>query len=361
VKTAPSGLRDAASAAGPDRVVIAEAIEADREAWNEFVAKSAGAELYHDYRWRRLIETVFHNECRYLIARDGAQVRGVLPLVRLNSRMFGDFFVSVPYLNYAGILADSPAVGRALLDAAASRARELGVGHIELRHRAEPQLDLPAREDKVAMLLELPDSQEALWRGFDSKLRSQIRRPEKAGATTRSGGAELLGDFYAVFARNMRDLGTPVYSPRFFEAIVAAFPSEARVHVVDLAGRPVAAGITLAHRSTVQIPWASSLREANKASVNMLLYWSVIREAIARGFRSFDFGRSSNDSGTYRFKQQWGAHPQQLRWYYWLADGEAVPHLNPTNPKYRIAIAVWQRLPVALANVLGPTIARHLP
>jgi serine/alanine adding enzyme len=309
-----------------------------------------------------VIERVFGRETLYLLARDaGGAVRGVLPLVQLKSRLFGNFLVSVPYFNYGGVLADSSGARRALLAAAIGVARERGAGHIELRHRDEPEVDWPVREDKVSMLLDLPDTEEALWRSFTSKLRAQIRRPEKEGAVTRQGGAELVGDFYAVFARNMRDLGTPVYPKGFFETIVSTFPGEAKLFVVDLEGKPVAAGLTLAHGSTLEIPWASSLREANPFGVNMLLYWSVLRDATRRGFGRFDFGRCSEGSGTHKFKRQWGAAEAPLSWHYWLPAGEAIPRLTPRNPKYRAAIALWRKLPVPVANVLGPRIVKNLP
>jgi serine/alanine adding enzyme len=346
----------------PNGVAVTALGDADAADWRAFVSAAPRAELYHDYRWRAVIEKVFGHECVYLAARDGSgRIRGVLPLVHLKSRLFGNFFVSMPYFNYGGVLADDPEVRSALLDAAAARARELGASHVELRHRAEVDVDWPARDDKVAMLLELPPSEDALWRSFSSKLRSQVRRPEKAGALCKSGGEELLGDFYSVFAQNMRDLGTPVYSRSLFAEILAAFPDEARVFVVFLAGKPSAAGFCLHQGSTMQIPWASSLREANREGVNMLLYWSVLRGALAAGCRAFDFGRSSKDSGTYRFKEQWGARPQQLLWHYWLAAGGAPPRMNPDNPKYGLAIALWKRLPLPVANFLGPRIVKNLP
>jgi serine/alanine adding enzyme len=342
-------------------ITVTEAGASMRADWDDYVRRAESAELYHDYRWRLLIEGLFGHESVYLIARDATGVRGVLPLIRLRSRLFGDFMVSMPYLNYGGVLADSPAAQRALLDAAKRTGAELGVDHIELRHRNVTELDWPARDDKVAMLLELPASDEALWDSFKPKLRSQIRRPQKEGAVARRGGGELVGDFYDVFARNMRDLGTPVYPRRFFEAIVATFEAEASVFVVDLRGKSVAAGLVLAHRDVLEIPWASSLRAANQTGVNMLLYWEALREGIARGCRRFDFGRSTRASGTYRFKLQWGARAQPLRWHYWLARGGALPQLSPSNPKYQVAIALWRRLPLPVANLLGPRIVRNLP
>lgn len=342
--------------------VIHAADEADAAEWTGFLRRNHGAELYHDYRWRSLIRDVFGHETHYLMAKDASgDVRGVLPLVRLRSRLFGDFLVSMPYFNYGGVLAESDEARESLVAEAGRLAAACGSAHVELRQREEPELGLPSRDDKVTMLLDLPDSEDALWKAFKPKLRAQIRRPEKEGCRVREGGAELLDDFYAVFSRNMHDLGTPVYSKRFFAAIASTFAAETWLVVVYLRDKPVAAGLLLAHGTTLEIPWASSVREANRFGVNMLLYWTALRGAIARGCRTFDFGRSSKDSGTYRFKEQWGARPRQLRWYYVLRDGEPMPMLTPANPKYRLAVAAWQRLPLPIANLLGPHLVKNLP
>lgn len=332
------------------------------QAWDEYVERTPAASVYHLYGWRRLIGSVFGHESWYFAAHDSAGgVCGVLPVVRLRSLLFGDFMVSMPYFNYGGAVADSEQVAIALTQQAAVHARGLGVSHLELRHNAALDLQWPVRTDKITMHLALPGSPEALSRQLGSKLRSQIKRPVREDAMGVSGGAELLPEFYAVFARNMRDLGTPVYPLAFFAAILAAVPARARIFVVRLKGAAVAAGFVIGHHQQLEIPWASSLREANALGVNMLLYWNILEYACLNGYTSFDFGRSTVDGGTYRFKQQWGAEPQQLHWHYWTRDGGEPPRLNPSNPKYRLAIAAWQRLPVAVANVLGPLLVRNLP
>jgi len=207
----------------------------------------------------------------------------------------------------------------------------------------------------------LPQTEDELWGGFSSKLRAQIRRPQKEGATCDEGGVEFADDFYEVFSRNMRDLGTPVYPKVFFTEICNRFSERVRFFVVRMQGRPVAAAYTIGHRDTLEIPSASSLREFNRYSPNMLLYWSVLRYAIRQGFRTFDFGRTSIDSGPYRFKKQWGAEPQSLAWHYILQQGGELPRINPDNPKYRLAVSIWRRLPVSIANLIGPRVVKHLP
>jgi serine/alanine adding enzyme len=211
------------------------------------------------------------------------------------------------------------------------------------------------------MRLALPPAYDTLLKGFPSKLRSQIRRAQKERMDVRIGGRELLEEYYQVFARCMRDLGTPVYEKGFFGSIVETFPKEVSLCVVSLKGDPLAAGLIYGFRQTLEIPWAASDKRYNKLAPNMLLYSAVLEFACCQGYKEFDFGRSSVDSGTYRFKQQWGAKPHQLYWYYWLAEGQDIPQLNPSNPKFRAAIAVWQRLPLTVTNLVGPHIVKYLP
>lgn len=329
--------------------------------WDRFVDGQTQASTYHRYAWRHVVRSSFKHDTHYLVARDARGICGVLPLVRLKSLPFGDFIVSLPYFNYGGVLANHAAAANALLDAAADLGAELGVSHVELRHRSDEFQRLPSRTDKVSMLLQLPATTGELDKRLPSKLRSQARRPLREGATCVFGRVELLEDFYAVFAENMRDLGTPVYAKSFFGSILRTFPQDTTIAIVHLHGKPVAAAFLLQYRDSVEIPWASSLQRVNQLGVNMYLYWNVLHWAVERGAGLFDFGRSTLDSGTFKFKRQWGAEPLQLHWNYWLPNAGELPRINPDNPKYRFAVAAWQKLPLPLANWLGPHIVRNLP
>lgn len=334
----------------------------DARPWDEFVARQTDATLYHDWRWRGIIEAVSGRACTYLAATDARGTwQGVLPLARLKSFAFGDFLVSLPYVNYAGVLAPDAAISATLANHAADLAQQLGCRHLELRQTAPVLAAWPTRTDKVSMWLPLPGDPDLLFKGFDSKLRAQIRRPTKEGATCTSGGRELLDDFYGVFAANMRDLGTPVYARQLFARILDAFPEQARLFVVRLADKPVAAGLVLGYRNRLEIPWASSLRSVNRIGANMLLYWSVLEFAVREGYGTFDFGRCTRDSGTFRFKRQWGAEPVGLHWHYWVRGNNEMPRLNHSNPKFALATRIWQRLPLPVANLIGPGIVRSLP
>ncbi len=336
--------------------------DADLLAWDNYAQSSPLTSGYHQSGWRRIIEEAFGHETYYLAAQeDNGSVHGVLPLVLLASRGFGRFLVSLPFVNYGGIVANAPESYRLLEASAIEKAKALDATHIELRHESLMKTAWVSTERKVSMRLSLPNSYELLLKGFPSKLRSQVRRAQKEGMTVRVGGSECLGEFYAVFSRCMRDLGTPVYAKEFFAKILEVFPKEAHICIVSHGDVPVAAGFLYGFRSTMEIPWAASDKRFNRLAPNMLLYGTVLEYACQQGFQVFDFGRSSPDSGTYRFKEQWGAQPHQLYWYYWMGDGRQVPQLNPQNPKYALAIRVWQKLPLAVANLLGPHIVKHLP
>jgi FemAB-related protein (PEP-CTERM system-associated) len=336
-------------------------LQNETDEWNEYALGHPASSIYHRAEWRKLIEETFGHSSYYCIARNSnGDIVGILPMIRLTSLLFGDFMVSVPYFNYGGPLGDNADIEKSLISFAGQLASTLGVSHIEYRDDV-PRDDMPCRSEKVNMVLSLPENEQLLWESFSSKLRSQIRRSQRENPQLLFGEAELLDDFYNVFSRNMRDLGTPVYGKYFFRNILTTFPGDFRIIVVKLGNRPVAAGFLALSGGCMEIPWASTIRDVNHLSINMLLYWEALKYAIAHGCSSFDFGRSTLDSGTYRFKKQWGALPQQLYWHYWLGSHNEMPALQPSNPKYKLLIKLWKLLPLAIANRLGPMIVKNLP
>ena len=342
----------------PSLQVTADVTESE---WDRFVARHPHASPYHVWRWRQVFERAFGHETVYLAARDHGSIVAVLPLVIFNSRIFGRFAVSLPFVNYGGVLARDHASAVFLLQQGSALAAERRLAHVELRHTARQFPDLEARTHKVGMLLRLERDTAKAWESLDRKVRNHVRKAQKSQLTSRVGGAELLDRFYGVFARNMRDLGTPVYSRRFFAEVLAAFPDTARVFLVDRGDVTVAGAITLSHCDTLDNPWASSLREYRSLAPNTLMYWRMVEHAIETRHSVFDFGRSTPGEGTFQFKQQWGAEPTPLNWEYVLTNGRTLPNLSPSNPKFRAAIALWTRLPLAVANRLGPHIVRSIP
>ena len=328
--------------------------------WGDYVSQHPNATIYHTLGTQFVISDTFGAQSMSLMAfGEREEVVGVLPLVRLKSKMFGDFWSSVPFFNYGGVLASSQQVSEGLISFAGDMLAHQGGEFIEYRD-CRPSQALPVKKDKVAMLLNLPGTEEDLWHQIGSKLRAQIKKAQGYNFKVSTGKLELVDDFYKVFSINMRDLGTPVYSKKFFINMLKQHPS-AHITVVYLKERPVSAGFTLGWRNTLEIPWASTLRTANCFNMNMLLYWEILKFSVSSGYIVFDFGRSSVDSATYSFKKQWGAKPYQLYWKYWMPNDGVLPHISPDNPKYRILISIWKKLPILIANFLGPYVVKNLP
>jgi FemAB-related protein (PEP-CTERM system-associated) len=359
-----AGLRrtEAFTQTGP-RLVRSISVHTDAatEACDEYVASNPRASAYHGPAWLGVIERAFGHETEYLTAQASHAIVGVLPLVFFHSRVFGRFTVSMPFLNYGGVLANDREIEQALLSRAIEETQRRGGSHLELRHKQQTFPELSSRRHKVAMTLRLEDTIERQWQQLDRKVRNQVRKAEKSGLAAEEGGLELLDGFYRVFAQNMRDLGTPVYGVRFFHEILTTFPESAQVFVVRLGNRPVAASIVHWHDGTMEVPWASAVRAFNPLCANVFLYWQMLRFAVERGCHTFDFGRSTPNEGTFHFKRQWGAEPSELVWEYWTATGKAMPDLSPANPKFDLAIRAWQRLPLRVATTLGPYIVRNIP
>lgn len=339
----------------------AATLHAGEPAWDEFVSSHASATGYHRWAWRRVFEHAFGHATRYLsVIRDGVVV-GILPLVLFDSRLFGRFGVSLPFVNYGGVVAAEDDVAEALLDGAIREARAARLQFLELRHTDARFAHLQSRRHKVAMTLRLQPTAEEQWAAVGKKVRNQVRKAEKSGLHVKVGRDELIGAFYSVFERNMRDLGTPVYARAFFETVLEAEGPRGHIVCVYLGDHPIAASLILGHGRSCEVPWASSIRDFNHLCGNMLLYWAMLRHAILGGYTVFDFGRSTRDGSTFTFKRQWRAEPTELVWEYWTGAGEGLPDFTPSSPRYRLATAAWQRLPLAIASRLGPRIVRNIP
>ena len=297
-----------------------------------------------------------------LEALAGDQTVGFLPLVLMKSVLFGKRLVSLPYVNTAGVRADDLDTEQALVSEAVMLADRFGVRALELRHehRVEhPALGQPATQ-KIHMRLPLPQDPQVLWKDFDCKVRNQVRKGEKANLTVAWGTHDQLDAFYDIFAQNMRDLGTPVFGRVLFRSILDTFPGDAEFCVVRQGELPIAAALLLHGQGVTEVPSASSLRDYNKTCANMLLYWHLLQRAVERGQAVFDFGRSSPESPTHQFKKQWGASPEPAVWQYYMRRGSAAD-LRPDNPKFRLMIKTWKRLPIWLTRRIGPPIARVIP
>lgn len=330
--------------------------------WNSFVQGCAGASLYHRAEWTQFIGRVFRQQTWFIEAREaGGRLTGVLPLVRQRGPLTGSFMTSLPYFNYGGALADTDDAALAMMDEARGLAQQQRCRYLELRDLRPRGGDWKLRTDKVSMVLDLPPDVPALAKALGAKLRSQARRPDREGAEVLTGGSNAVDAFYDVFSRNMHALGTPVYPRRFFTTLAESFPDNATIVQISHAGVPQAAGFLLIDGQTAEIPWAACREDAKPRGYNMKLYWACLVHAIERGCTRFDFGRSTIDAGTYRFKAQWGAKPVQLYWHRWDArEGASDETAGSGGMRERVA-GIWRTLPLPVANAIGPLVSPRLP
>lgn len=331
--------------------------------WQEYWQQQSPIALSRHSAWLQVLDKSLQQEPHLLVASRAGQTVGLLPLAFVTSKLFGKFLVSLPYLNTAGVMTDDADAAIKLIDNAVKLADRLDVRYLELRHEA--RIEHPALNSeltsKLHMRLPLPATKDELWDSFAPKVRNQIRKGESHSLTIDWGTSpQHQHEFYEVFSRNMRDLGTPVYPQRLFGEIVANFPDKAEFCVVKSNQQPIAGALLLHGNGITEVPSASSLREFNATNANMLMYWHLLQRAIERGQKTFDFGRSSTDSNTYRFKKQWGAEPTPAVWQYYLRQGD-VSSMRPDSSRNQKLIRIWQRLPVWLTRQLGPLVVRGIP
>lgn len=351
--------RHVESVAAPLRVANDPPLAAHE--WNRFLESQPGASFYHLHEWSDLNRRALGHEPIYLSARAGEMVRGVLPLVFVRSALFGRILCSMPFVNFGGPCARDEATSAALVARARQLARERRADYLELRCTAPLATDMQLSTRKISMSIALDRDPEALFGRFTSKHRTNIRRAIKNDLVTRSGGAELLPVFYSVMEQSWRQLGTPLYSRDYFARILETFGERTRIFVCSRRDQPVAVAFNGYFNGVVEGMWAGGTAEARPLQANYALYWDMIRDACERGFTRYHLGRSTADSGAEDFKKKWNASAEQLYWYFDRPDGGPMPELNVNNPKYRLAIAAWRRLPLMVTRMVGPPIARAIP
>jgi FemAB-related protein (PEP-CTERM system-associated) len=333
----------------------------DARAWNAYVESHPCATVCHLAEWHQIVERVYGWRAHYLALEDSARLRGVLPLIEI-SRPFGPKrLVSLPYLDRGGPLADSVGEERLLLEAAVALVGRLDATDVEVRDYAARDGGAEPVTHRFRFLLGLPAAPEQLWEALPDKVRNQVRKSQKVGLVTRSEPAEALPEFYRVYATTMRDLGSPAHAKRFFEAIMMELRDRTRLFLTrDRSGAVVAGALALRFRDEVTVPWAASLHARLSECPNHSLYWEVLSDSIARGATTFDYGRSWNDSGQFRFKRQWGAEPVPLHWSSVGPSGLLSPSDVLAPPEAPLVQAIWRKLPLPVASFVGPVIRRYL-
>jgi FemAB-related protein (PEP-CTERM system-associated) len=338
----------------------------DFTVWDEYVKQHSSASAYHRIAWMQAVEGGYKHKCFYWIAKqsDGTVV-GILPTVLIAPPFSKGNLCALPFCDVGGILADNDEVHTGLLNQALQYCKEQNIEVFDNRSSVKSEQllddeDLPAT--KVRMLMDLPEDSDALFSGFKSKLRSQIRKSEKNGLTAQTGNSSLfVNEFYQVFTRNMRDLGSPVHSKKWFEQIISSYGEDAIIATVYSDNQIVGAGIVLFNGEKACIPWASTNADFNRLAPNMLLYWTLLKYVNDRGCKEFDFGRSTLGEGTFKFKKQWGAKPELLKWQKYNSAGQLIEESAGEVGKLRTLVEnIWRKLPVNISEYIGPKIRKYI-
>lgn len=342
--------------------------------WDKYVLHHQNSGYCHLFNWKKVIMDAYNHDSIYLAAtakiRQNAtdneceRILGILPLYRLKSLSGRSRFVSNPFFDTAGILAHNSDIERALFQKSILISSQQNAVALELRQNGQlTAVDCnikDARSEiysaKVGLHIKLAGVQQKMMAGFGSKLRNQILKGQKNGLVWKIGKQDLLEPFYEVFSRNMRDLGSPVHSKRFFKAIFTHFYHHSFICVVYYRSEPVAASFMFVFKKKLSNPWASSIKEFRHLQTNMFLYWQMIRFACNIGMEQFDMGRSSKGASTYRFKKQWSPTENQIFWYRWLfpADSRRLQTVET------LSIDHWNKIPLKIANILGPIVRRSI-
>jgi FemAB-related protein (PEP-CTERM system-associated) len=344
--------------------IVCSLLAPEREAaWDAFVRGHPDATFFHLAAWRQVIVRAFGHRTYYLVAERAGDVVGVLPLAHIRSALFGQSLISVPFCVYGGPLASDAAALAALADAADGVMREIGVPVMEWR----PLRALPVAADDdarwqtrgdlyVTFRKPISGDDEINLKAIPRKQRAVVRKGIDRGLVSEVD--QDTGRLHRIYAESVRNLGTPVFSRRYFDILAEVFAGQMDVLTVLNAGTPLASVLNFYWRDEVIPYYGGGTMAARGCGANDFMYWEVMRRAAARGFRLFDFGRSKLGTGAFAFKKNWGFTAEALQYRFRLAPGAEIPDHNPLNPKYRLFIAAWKKLPLPVANFLGPFIVR---
>lgn len=330
--------------------------------WDEYVNKTSHSNIYHKAGWKRIFEDFFEHKTFYLMAKEDGDIKGVLPLVLMKSRVFGKFIVSLPFHCIAGVCAEDENSARCLIDEAIQITKEEKTDYLELRNVEERIADgLITENHKASFILDLTPGIDKLWQGFKKQIRNRIRKAEKNNFSIKFGH-EYIKEFYDCYATHMRDIGLPVHNFVFFRKVLEVFPKEeTQISIITHSGKTIASKFFMLCKDTVYLMCGASLKDEKELMPNYLLTWEVIKYAANAGYKYLDFGRSTINTGPYYFKQSWGGQLKPLYWQYHLNNGNKMPELNTDSRKFKIASSIWKKLPVSVTKFIGPRIVKYIP
>ncbi len=333
--------------------------DASEAHWDAFVSAHDKATFFHRAGWRRVLQQAFGHRCYFLQAWESGKLVGILPLAQVKSLLFGNSLSSLPFCVYGGIVANHPEAAEALRARACKLAQELQVDALEFRNQEADGADWPTKDLYYTFIKDIDPDDEVNLKAIPNRQRAMIRKGAAEGlASEWDAGCERI---YRVYSESVRNLGTPVFTARYFRILREEFGSDCSVLMITQGDEDVCGVLNFYHKGTVLPYYGGSIARARTIrGSNDFMYWELMRRSREQGCNRFDFGRSKKDTGPFKFKKNWGFNPQPMPYAYHLVKAPKIPDLNPTNPKYRMMVEAWSRLPLPVANMLGPWLARSL-
>lgn len=329
-----------------------------RSRWDDFVEECSDATFFHKSGWKYVIEKAFGHRTYFFYAEKNGRIEGVLPLGHVFSRIFGNALISTPFCVYGGVAAKNNEVRAALEQAAERLAVELNVDYLELRNIEQTSSDWPVKELYVTFRKKIDPDPEINMKAIPRKQRAMVRKGIKAGLCSEID--ESIDRFYSIYAMSVRNHGTPVFSKRYFKLLKEVFADECEILTVNNSGKSICSVMSFYFKDEVLPYYGGGIPDARRLKGFDFMYWNLMKNASERGIRIFDYGRSKLGTGQYSFKKNWGFEPTPLHYRYRLVRVKSVPDINPLNPKYQLFIKAWQKLPMPVANFIGPMISRSL-
>ena len=329
--------------------------------WDDFVALSSAGTFFHTTAWKSVIEKVFAYTPWYFLAELDGEIKGILPLFLVKKPLRGQVLISIPFGVYGGICADSTEVAEQLRRKGESLSHELHVDFLELRHVDAGGLDLPIKELYFTFSREIYDGEEKNMMAIPRKQRRMIRQGINHELKSKIGGKEFLKDFFHIYSASLRNLGTPAFPYRYFEVLLDELGEQCKILTVWHQNQMAAAVMTFCYQDHLLPYYGGGLPQFLRYAVYDFMYWELMRYGWEHGYKVFDFGRSKQGTGAYDFKRHWGFEPKPLQYQYYLPNGGTMPNVSPTNPKIQPFISLWKKLPLSIANLIGPQVIKYLP
>ena len=339
-------------------IEIEKLSEQDFKAWDDYVNSHENASFFHLSGWSKVLASGLGHKPHYCLARASGKIVGVLPLAQVKSILFGNALVSTPFCVYGGVLADNHEIGVAMEEYAKNLAKKLNVDYLELRGLCHDKTAFLRKDLYVNFKKEINADEEQNLSAIPRKQRAMVRK----GINNKLQGEWDSDDarFFRAYAESVRNLGTPVFPRKYFKVLREVFGDATNILTITSNHELIASVLSFRYKDCIMPYYGGGVDKARAVKGNDFMYWELMRRCAEDGVRFFDYGRSKKGTGSFSFKKNWGFEPEDLPYYYYLVRADSVPEINPLNPKYRFFIAAWKKLPLSVANFVGPFLARNL-